>query len=171
MTSWKNALLDRFAPYLLVALLVLVLIFNSSVIMGIQVALEFPLKNPQESFETGENWEILDLHITDRVSGYILWQNHSQWRLVVTERHFHANRWRVICDTVLMEQDYQTEITNGYGRTMVKLHGYADFEQFNWIRNPVWRVLHIPGDFLLWNGGLLALEIAVLIIIRKLRGT
>ena len=171
MTKWKNALLERFAPYLAVALLALVLILNSAVIMGVQVALEFPLKSPAEAYETGENWEVLDAYATDRVSGFILWQNRSQWRLVVTERHFHDNRWRVICDTILMEQDFQTEITNGYGRTMVKLHGYADFEQFIWIPNPVYSTLHVPGDFLLWNGGLLILEIAVFIIIRKLKGT
>lgn len=171
MAKWKNALMERFAPYLLVALLALVLLFNSSVVMGTQVALEFPLKNPAEAFETKEDWEILDAYTTDRVSGYILWQDHSQWRLVVTERHFHANRWRVICDTILMEQDFSGEFPVKTGRAIVKLHGYADFEQFYWISNPVYRTLRIPGDFLLWNGGMLILEITALLILRKLKGT
>ena len=53
---------------------------------------------------------------------------------------------------------------------MVKLHGYAEIEQFIWLSNPVYRTLRIPPDYLLWNAGLLILELTGWLLIRKLRG-
>ncbi len=167
----KSKLLEHFAPQLLVLGVVLVLILNCALVMGIQIAVEYPLSNPQEPFTEEGSWEILDLYTTDRTCGYIVWQNHSQWRLIITERHFHAMRWRTVCDTILMEQDFSGEFPVKTGQAIVKLHGYADFEHFNWIPGPVFRTLHIPADFLTWNAILLVLEIAILAIIRKLRGT
>lgn len=170
MKNWKHNLLDRFAPYLLVLAIGLVLVLNSALVTGIQVAMDFPLQSPQEPFQEEGTWEFLDVSSNDRINGYILWQDHSQWRLVITERHFHTNRWRTVCDTILMVQDFEEEFTTSYGRILVKLHGYADFEHFNWIPSPVFRTLRVPTDFLLWNAGLLVLEIAALVVFRKIRG-
>lgn len=170
MYTWKNKLLEHFAPQLLILLVILILILNSALVMGVQLAVDFPLQNPQEPFAAEGEWEILDVHSTGRVNGYIIWQNHQQWRLIITERHFHTNRWRTVCDAILMEQDFEEEFRTSYGRIMVRLHGYADFDQFNWISTPIFRTLHVPGDFLLWNGALLLVEILAWIIFRKLRG-
>lgn len=166
----KSKLLEHFAPQLLVLGVVLVLILNCALVMGIQIAVEYPLSNPQEPFTEEGSWEILDLYTTDRTCGYIVWQNHNQWRLVITERHFHAMRWRTVCDTILMEQDFSGEFPIKTGRAIVKLHGYAEIEQFICLSNPVYRVLRIPPDYLLWNAGLLILEITGWLLIRKLRG-
>lgn len=106
MRTWKNKLLEHFAPHLLILLVILALTLNCALVMGVQIALDFPLQTPQEPFVAESDWELLDVHSTGRVNGYILWQNHKQWRLVITERHFHANRWRTVCDTILMEQDF-----------------------------------------------------------------
>lgn len=169
MKTLKHAFLDRFAPYLIVLPLVLVLILNSALVVGVQIAADYPLKTPQAPFLETETYEILDVHVTDRVCGYILWQDNQQWRLVITERHFHANRWRTVCDTILMAQNFEEEFTTSYGRIMVKLHGYADIDHLNWISTPVYRVLHVPGDFLFWNGLLLVLEVTTVWLLHKLR--
>lgn len=166
----KNKLFEHFAPQLLVLVLVLVLLLNCALVTGIQIALEYPLSNPKEPFEEEGNWEILDLHTTDRACCYIVRQNHSQWRLVITERHFHAMRWRTIRDIILTEQHFSGEFPVKTGRVIVKLHGYAEIEQFNWLNNPVYRALRVPPDYLLWNAGLLILEITGWLLIRKLRG-
>lgn len=165
----KSKLFEHFAPQLLILVIVLVLVLNGALVMGIQIAVEYPLTTPQGPFTAEGDWEILDLYVTDRVSGYIVWQNHSQWRLVITERHFHANRWRVICDNILMEQDFSGEFPIKTGRAIAKLHGYAEFDQFYWVSSPVFRALRVPADFLLWNLVLLFLEAAACLLLWKLR--
>ena len=166
----KSKLLEHFAPQLLLLVIALILILNSALVTGIQIAVDYPLSHPQEPFKADGNWELLDLHTTDRACGYIIWQNDSQWRLVITERHFHSMRWRTVCDTILTDQNFSGEFPVKTGRVIVKLHGYAEIEQFNWLSNPVYRTLRVPPDFLLWNAGLLILELTGWILIRKLRG-
>lgn len=166
----KSKLLEHFAPQLLLLVIALILILNSALVTGIQIAVEYPLSNPQEPFKAEGNWEFLDLRTTDRACCYVIWQNDSQWRLAITERHFHSMRWRTVCDTILTEQNFSGEFPVKTGRVTVKLHGYAEIEQFNWLSNPIYRTLRIPPDFLLWNAGLLILELTGWLLIQKLRG-
>lgn len=166
----KSKLLEHFAPQLLLLVIALILILNSTLVTGIQIAVDYPLSHPQEPFQAEDCWKFLDLRTTDQACCYIIRQNNSQWRLVITERHFHSMRWRTVCDTILTKQNFSGEFPLKTGRAMVKLHGYAEIEQFIWLSNPIYRTLRVPPDFLLWNAGLLILEITGWLLIRKLRG-
>ena len=165
----KHKLFEHFAPKLLILLVVLVLILNSALIIGFQTVTAYPHHGPQEPFEQETHYEFLDLCTTDRICGYLLWQNNQQWRLVITERHFHSNHWRTVCDTILMEQDFSEEFSTATGRVIVKVHGYADFVTFNWIPSLTMRTLNVPANFLLWNMLLLILEVTGFFLLRKLR--
>lgn len=166
----KSKLLEHFAPQLLLLVIVLILILNSVLVTGIQIAMEYPHLSPEDPFKAEADWELLAQFSTGHVNCYIIWQNDSQWRLVITEQHFHAMRWRTVCDTILMEQNFSGEFPVKTGRVIVKLNGYADIEQFNWLSTPVYGTLRIPGDYLLWNAGLMIVEITGWLLIRKLRG-
>ena len=170
MRPIKTILLEHFIVYLVLGAVILVLTLNAALVTAVQVAVDFPLDSPTAGIPQDEGWEILDAHGTDRTYATIYWQDHQHWRLVITERHFHANRWRTVCDTFLTEQNFDEEFSNSYGRIRIKLHGYADIEHFSWISSPVYRTLCIPADFLLWNVGLLIFEIAGWLLLRKLRG-
>lgn len=169
MISWKNALLERFAPYLVVLVLGLALLLNSWLVTTVQVALEFPFQRVEEAWP--EHYELLDAHGYYHINGQILWVDNAQWHLLITEKHFKADHWRTVCDITLTEQNYSGQFPVQGGKVFVQLEAYDHFAAFDFTASPVYRTLHVPGDFLLWNGILLILEIAFFIIIRKLRGT
>lgn len=168
MTKWKNALLYRFAPYLVVLVLGLALLLNSWLVTTAQAALEFPFQRVEEAWP--EHCEVLDAYGHYHIHGQLLWVDNARWHLLITEKHFKADRWRTVCDITLTEQNFSGEFPVQGGRLSVQLEGYDDFAAFEFHAGPAYRALKIPGDFLLWNGGLLVLEIAVLIILRKVKG-
>lgn len=169
MSTWKHALLDRFAPYLLILALILVLVLNSALVVGIQVAAGYPYQESHAAFP--DKYELLDVYGYGWGEGRILWVDDQQWRLIITEKHFRADRWRTVCDMVLTEQNFSGEFPVQAGKVSVQLEGYGDFATLHLISSPVYRALHVPGDYLLWNGGLLLLEMIAFFLFRKLRGS
>lgn len=169
MTSWKHIFLERFAPYLVILVLGIVLILNSALVTTVQTTLEFPYKSVEEAWP--EHYELLDAYGYYDVHGQLLWIDNSQWHLLITEKHFKADRWRTVCDIILTEQNYSGEFPVQGGKVAVQLEAYDNFAAFDFVASPVYRAFHVPGSYLLWNGGLLALEIALFILFRKLRGT
>lgn len=169
MTSWKHILLERFAPYLVILVLGLALLLNTALVTGVQTALEFPYQSIDEAWP--EYYDLLDAYGYYDVHGQLLWVDNREWHLLITEKHFKADRWRTVCDVVLTEQNYSGEFPVQGGKVTVQLEGYDDFADFDLITGPVYRTFHVPGSYLLWNGGLLALEIVLFMLFRKLRGT
>lgn len=165
----KKLLFERFAPYLLVLLIGLALMLNSALVTTIQVALEFPHQRVDDAWP--KHAEVLDAYGHYNIHGQILWVDNAQWHLLITEKHFKADHWRTVCDITLTEQDFSGEFPVQGGKLTVQLKAYDDFAAFEFHAGPVYKALNLPGDFLLWNGGLLILEIAVLLILWKLKGT
>lgn len=169
MASWKHKLWEHFAPLLLILLVILTPMLNSALIIGVQVAAGYPHRDSHTA-PFPDNYEILDTYGYYQVNGDILWMDDQQWHLLITEKHFKADRWRTVCDITLTEQNYSGDFPVQTGRVSVQLEGYDDFAAFNWTPSLSYRVLKLPTDFLLWSGGLLLLEAAAVISIRKLRG-
>ena len=169
MKKWKKLLFERFAPYLLVLLIGLALLLNSVLVTTIQAALDFPHQRVEEVWP--DHFDVLDAYGHYDIHGQILWVDNAQWHLLITEKHFKLDRWRTVCDITLTEQNFSGEFPVQGGKVAVQLEAYDEFAAFEFHAGPVYKALKVPGDYLLWNGGLLILEIAVLLILRKLKGT
>ena len=167
MSPWKHAMLDRFAPLLLVLALILVLLLNSALITVLQTSIQFPYSQFQDALP--EHYALLDAWGYELGQGQLIWENNQQWRLIIAEKHVKADRWRTVCDMVLTEQNFSGEFPSQAGKLSVQLEGYQNIASLSLKASPVYQALHVPAGYLLWNLGLLLLELTGFFLFRKLR--
>lgn len=171
MYSWKG---DALAKLLLV-MLVLVIVVNSGIIIGIQLMAAYPYGSLAETKAAYTSHTVIDQSGDAALSAFLLSASGNENRLIVTEKHFAANRYRVILDTEI-GRDYSAQVKAHCGTVSVRLEGNKQITalSFRGASLPIHFGLlrmRVPVSFLLWNLLVLTIEILAAYLFHRIRSS
>ena len=166
--NWKGDALAK----LLILILVLVLLVNSGIIIGFQMMTGFPYESSAQILDGYADYNVIDRSVTPELSAYLLAAPAKKNRLVLTERHFLANRHRVLLDEEI-DRGFSASIKANLGRVTVRMDGSKIGNVSLRPTSLPIRIsalsLRVPLSFVLWNLALLAVELLVGYLIHKIR--
>lgn len=166
--NWKGDALAK----LMILVLVLVLLVNGGVIIGFQLMTDYTFKSSRDAISPYTDYTLIDSRVTDQVCAYLLAAPAKENRLMLTERHFLANRHRILLDEEV-GRHYSEEVKSDVGTVIVRMDGSKIGNVSLRPASLPIRIssLHfrVPLNFVLWNLALLAVELLVWYLIHKIR--
>lgn len=154
-------------------ILVVVLIVNSSILIGLQLMTTYTCDSIADARSAYADYNLLDVSGGVELSATLLAAPGKNTRLLVTQKHFLANRHNIVLDTEV-DRHYSATVNTDQGRVSVKLNGIREITGLSRkttslpLRLSSFQ-LRVPLSFLLWNLLLLGLELLGYYLFVKLR--
>lgn len=153
-------------------ILAVILILNFGLIAGIQIMVAYPYENLMDIRALYTDYNEVDFAGDGTPAAILLAAPAKENRLVITEKHFLANRCRIVLDEEV-GRNFSTKANADLGTISIRLKG-STIESFHPKHTslPI-RIsslqFRVPVNFLLWNFLVLAIECMAAYLIYKLR--